>query len=454
MSRDWWALAGAAVCAAGLAWTARTPNEGVAWRMAFVGLSLGGSLVLVLGQRTWRPSARTVWAGALLMRLFLFPLAPTLSDDGYRYIWDGMVQVEEGESPYRWRPSDSALAAHHDEHIYQRMNSPEYYSVYPMVSQAVFAVGGLAYTYGWNVSWLVIKVVTVLAELVGIWCLFRLVAPHRVALYAWHPLAVVEVAGQGHTEGLLVGFVALSLLAAARKNSGAAAWMALAGWVKLYPLLLVPVAGHRSRPSGWWVAGLVVLAGAVPFVSGDSLLHVRQSLALYAGTFDFYSAPYLLIKSVGYPVLGEGAGRLAAAVLGMGGVCAVGALTIQCLRGALGSAQAIRTGLVALSLTATALHPWYWLGVLLIIPLLEVKYSLTWLCTLSTATYIGYAWPPAFLIATSLGWGGALILAIRSRRRREVRTPSVSTMERLQGDPTPPHSGRLPTWRDHTVGTT
>ena len=45
----------------------------------------------------------------------------------------------------------------------------------------------------------------VAAELGGVLMLVRVVGAHAATLYAWSPLAVVEIAGQGHTEAVVVG---------------------------------------------------------------------------------------------------------------------------------------------------------------------------------------------------------------------------------------------------------
>lgn len=412
MSRNRLAIAVSVVVALGLAFMARTPEAGPGWRVAFVAISLGSALVLFVVRRWWEPPAKTVLLGAVLMRLVLVPLPPSLSDDGYRYVWDGMAVVQEGMSPYQSRPSDLALSEHHNDEIYTRLNSPGYYSVYPPVSQAVFTLGGLAYPLGWEASWLVIKLLILSVELIGVWCLIRLVTPGHAMLYAWHPLAVVEVAGQGHTEGLLVGFVGLALLALRTGRTSALGWMTLAGWVKLYPFLLLPAMVRRVGMRGVVVGALVGGAGGILFLSPDALDHVRESLGLYVGTFDFYSAPYLALKAMLYPVLGEGAGRVAASVLTGAGIAGVLALVMVGDGTAASARRAVCWGLVAITLTSPTLHPWHWLGVLFVLPLLQTKNSILWIASLATATYLGYIHPPAFHIATWSGWGGGVFIAL------------------------------------------
>ena len=45
---------------------------------------------------------------AVVVRLFFFAVDPYLSDDVYRYLWDGRVQAA-GMQPYGVRPDDSSL---------------------------------------------------------------------------------------------------------------------------------------------------------------------------------------------------------------------------------------------------------------------------------------------------------------------------------------------------------
>jgi hypothetical protein len=55
-----------------------------------------------------------VFAALFRLSIILFP--PYLSDDIYRYVWDGRVQAA-GVNPYRYIPSDKSLADLRDEKI-------------------------------------------------------------------------------------------------------------------------------------------------------------------------------------------------------------------------------------------------------------------------------------------------------------------------------------------------
>src|SRR6266480_2356803 len=75
-----------------------------------------------------RWDAKALWivlAVAALARAIALFAPDTLSDDIYRYVWDGRVQAA-GINPYRYVPDDPALAFLRDEDIYPYVNRADY----------------------------------------------------------------------------------------------------------------------------------------------------------------------------------------------------------------------------------------------------------------------------------------------------------------------------------------
>ena len=403
------------VLTAGMVWTARPAGVGLGWRLAFLAFYGGGFVALVAYLRAAAPTVRQVVLGAVLFRLVALPMLPTLSDDGYRYLWDGLVAHEAGVSPYAHRPSDPALAAWHDEPVFRRMNSPAYYSVYPPASQALFRASATVYdSLGWAASWRLLKGLLVGFEMLGVWGLLRVAGPRGAALYAWSPLAVVEIAGQGHTEALVVAGLGLVLVASSSRLPLASIGATLAGLAKLYPLALLPAAWRREGAAGVTVSAALVVALTAWFWAPEAGSHVAESLGLFFGTFDAYAAPYRILKAAAYPWVGEGAGRFASLTLSVAfgvGLLAAYATDDGTSRGVRRVATVV---VVGFALTASTLHPWYWLPVLLLVPLLE-RIPLLWLSTCSAATYVSYEVEGAETALTVVGWGGAFLLALWPR---------------------------------------
>jgi hypothetical protein len=120
--------------AAALAASGAMPSR-VALAIALAFLPYGGLLVVErpLGLRAALSLAAV--AGLALV------LAPSvLSDDLYRYLWDGRV-LRAGFDPYAFAPSDPALAALRDEH-WAHINHPQIPTIYPPIAQGLFAAVG------------------------------------------------------------------------------------------------------------------------------------------------------------------------------------------------------------------------------------------------------------------------------------------------------------------------
>lgn len=399
-------------CTAGVGWVAgRDTATLTALTFVGTGLCLAGAVV--------RPSPALVLGTAVLARALLLPMPPVLSDDAWRYLWDGRLQ-QEGINPYRYVPSDQALEPLRDA-TFERLNSPDYFSVYPPVSQLLFraAVAGASSP---ERAWYLLKSFMVLLEVLGVVVLARVVPAGALALYAWHPLVVLEGAGQGHTETAMVGGLMVALAALARGyRASAGTALALAGWVKLVPFALVPVLRSRLGRRGMLACAATAVLLAAPFAAPYVLPHVASSLALYTGYFEWYAGPYLALKALGYalaPAPWEvvlGRGLLGVWVLVVF-VLAVGSPSRSWSPSAL--LLAIYGGFLAL---ATTVHPWYLLGPLAALPGLWAAGGLErrwvpvvlWVALWSVPTYLAYeGFGAAAALATWVGWGGGGVLAV------------------------------------------
>jgi hypothetical protein len=237
--------------------------QGAVWAMAAV----------AIGWRAGRPPLAVILVTAALMRLGALAAPVYLSDDIYRYIWDGRVQAA-GINPYRYIPTDTHLASLRDAVVFPNINRSNYApTIYPPVAQMVFFA---ATRFGETVP--PVKLVLVAVEAIGIGALLLVLrsvgAPRQnILLYAWHPLPVWEIAGSGHIDAAVVAFVAIALAAAVigrRALSGAA--LAAAALVKFFPVVLVPALWRpaKSNLGDWrWLSAFsgVVFAAYLPYLS-------------------------------------------------------------------------------------------------------------------------------------------------------------------------------------------
>src|SRR5262245_17786531 len=79
---------------------------------------------------------------AALFRLVMIAAPPSLSDDVWRYVWDGRVQAA-GHNPYAWPPDAKELEPLRDGG-WSRINHPSIRTVYPPLAEALFLVSAVA----------------------------------------------------------------------------------------------------------------------------------------------------------------------------------------------------------------------------------------------------------------------------------------------------------------------
>ncbi len=348
---------------------------------------------------------------AVVFRLVLLAVPPSLSDDSYRYVWDGVVQLS-GVNPYEFAPEDLALSSLHDEPIYRRLNSAPYFTVYPPVSQGVFLLGALLYDQGWLYSHYTIKLILVLMELLAVFILARMVKARWVLIYALNPLVLVETAGQAHTESALLLLLVLTVYwSKAGRGRLASGALALAGWVKLYPFVLFPFLWRRFRWNGIWPGAAIAALVAVPYAAPYVMANVSSSLDLYARFFEFNGGFYYAIKKVFSIVTGEDWSKQIGPALRL---CFLAALPViyfldHRLKWPLARAFLITIGLYFV--LATTVHPWYLLSLLLLTAILtRASWHWYWLGLLAIGTYLLYTGGPYWTFVAA-GWGGWLVLA-------------------------------------------
>jgi alpha-1,6-mannosyltransferase len=203
-----------------------------------------------------------------IFRLSILFAPPYLSDDIYRYVWDGRVQAA-GINPYRYVPADEHLQSLRDEEIYPKINRRDYArTIYPPVAEAIFL---LTTRVSESVTWM--KATMVGFEAIAIWALVQLLAlcglpRQRILIYAWHPLAIWEFAGSGHVDPIAIAFIALALLAR-RKNAEVATGVALAcaTLAKIFPIVLLPGLYKRWSLKMPVAVAITILLGYVPYLS-------------------------------------------------------------------------------------------------------------------------------------------------------------------------------------------
>lgn len=244
------------------------------------GLAVLPFLAVLWGWRLLPTGRRGLWwllAVAAITRLGLLWLPPLLSEDVWRYVWDGAMHWS-GVNPYTYAPADPAL----DWVIAERPALAEVRgaighshipTIYPPMAQVVFAASG-----GWWPHPAVVRFVMILADVLAVAALWRWLArleldPRRAAWLAFAPVAVLEGAVGGHVDAL--GACGLVVLGAWLPSGAIRAGLGLAVGIgtKLLPVVMLPWLVSRRR---WAVAAVAIVATVIvsaPYLAaGDQLL--------------------------------------------------------------------------------------------------------------------------------------------------------------------------------------
>jgi alpha-1,6-mannosyltransferase len=354
-----------------------------------------------------RRTVGAVFGFAILFRLILLPSAPALSDDLYRYRWDGRLTLA-GLNPYAEPPEAPALAPLRDD-LYEVVAHRDVRTIYPPGAQFLFAAGARL-THGVSgIKTLLAGADLLLLEALRRLLLRRGLPGRRVLIAAWNPLAVVEVAWSGHLEP--AGTLLVLLAAAAiiqRRDVRASTLLALAGLVKLLPLALFAPLGRPLRGRAWLAAAAVLVAGYAPFLPAGARLF--EGTVTYGRRWSGNGAlfalglaaierldptpalktviAFLQVRLPGGGLLGalypylypQDLARAACAAAALGVAAVLIGRRVEALRGAW-----LLTG--ALLLLSPTLHPWYLLWIL---PWLALFPSPAWIL-LSGLVFLVYA---------------------------------------------------------------
>jgi hypothetical protein len=367
--------------------------------------------LVVLWRRDPLTTRQVLW-GALLLRLAFLPLLPGLTDDLYRYIWDGWLQMQ-GINPYRYVPEHESLSSYQSSLIYERLNSQPYYSVYPPLTQLTFAVGGWFYPYGWTVSYYVLKGLFTAAEFGGVVLLSRLTSARNLLLFAWNPLVLLETAGQGHTEALLLPFI-VGAVWAVRQGRGRIASLAVAGagMIKIYPFVLGPFLLRRYGWRAVWPGAVLVVGVSLPYAAPYALPHLKASVDLFAELLEFNAGPYYLTKYTFWLVTGADWSKQIGPAFRYLFLASLPVLYYLDWRRSWSFRWATLCTLGLFFVLSTTVHPWYFLPVLALVVMHEQPaWPWFWVSTCSIGTYLFYIDGPYWLWV-NLGWGGAVVLGV------------------------------------------
>ncbi|MEJ8757087.1 hypothetical protein WG947_08775 [Pontibacter sp. H259] len=348
-----------------------------------------------------------VWHGitaAIVFRVLFLFATPQLSDDYFRFIWDGRL-LAAGINPYLYLPEyfmqqgQEAIAGI-NQALYSQLNSPGSLSISPPIAQAVFWLSVKISPDSIAGSVVVMRLVLIVADVLGILLLLRLLRKTGlpdgyVLLYALNPLVILELTGNLHFEGLLIFFLLLSLIQLLYQRAiWAGCAFGLAAGVHLLPLLFLPFIWRKlGTPKFLYfivAAALTLLVICYPLINAAVLQNIGNWLELYFKRPEFNASIYFILRWVGIKMTGYNQVHFIIPLLS---IAIIGITVALAAVKKLGSVKRL-IGYMAAALTvflllSTTVHPWYLITLVALTAVGLFRFAIVWsgLAILSYATY-------------------------------------------------------------------
>ena len=353
---------------------------------------------------------KTTWLflglGILLRGLLLFSL-PNLSDDVYRFIWDGRL-LNQGINPFSHLPSyyiDNKIVLEGiSSKLYLQLNSPNYFTIYPPVCQGTFALACWLFPSSIFGPTLIMKLMLFLCEVGSILLLPRLLLRFQLPiknalLYALNPLIIIELVGNLHFEAAMVFFLLLSVWLLVNDYWKASAFaMALSVASKLLPLIFLPFLikrlGWKRSVQYFAIVGVTLIVLFIPLFDASFISNFGDSLNLYFQKFEFNASVYYALRWVGFQVVGYNLISVLGPALALGVFVGVCALAFFERDTSIKHLLFVCMAAICLYLASTTtVHPWYVSLPLVLCVFTRFRFPVLW-SGLIMLTYINYSYDP------------------------------------------------------------
>ncbi|WP_313795030.1 glycosyltransferase 87 family protein [Flagellimonas zhangzhouensis] len=348
--------------------------------------------------------------GILFRLVFLFA-EPNLSQDFYRFIWDGEL-IKNGINPYLYTPDQileqGKIVFANMKELREGMTdlNARHFSNYPPVNQLFFALSAFLGNGSVMSSIIVLRLTIILADLGILYFGRKLLqninqANHMAFWYFINPLVIIELTGNLHFEGVMLFFFVWALyLVSKNKWLWATPIYALSIMVKLMPLLFLPIflkyLGIKKSAIFYTLIGVSCLALLLPFYSSVFIENYSDTLALWFHNFEFNASIYNVVKKIAvtyyeakpWELIDTYGNIITKIVLGL-------ALLITFLRKNR-SLQSVITSMTLLLASyyflSSTVHPWYIVFLLGIAIFTELNFPLVWTATV-ILSYFAYTNP-------------------------------------------------------------
>jgi alpha-1,6-mannosyltransferase len=400
------------------------------YAVSFLWFSLFGLFYLLIKNKN--RSFTTLVVIALLFRLIFLFAIPNLSQDFYRFIWDGRMLLN-GFNPYLSLPEtfvqQNLQPIAETTKLYNGMGelNGSHYTNYPPLNQLCFLIAALFAGKSIFGAVLVLRSIIILADIgilyFGKKLLKRLNLPVKnIFWYFLNPFIIIEMTGNLHFEPVMLFFLVWALYKLhQQKWIFAAILIACSVSVKLIPLLFLPLFfqwfvnkndfKQNEKPQSqneqtsfknlafkivklslfYLIVLTFTLLLFLPFYNSELIGNYSNSIGLWFRSFEFNASFYYIFREIGYVFRGYNEITFISKITPVLTLLFLLYLSffkqnkniVQLMTGML-------FGLCFYYFTATTVHPWYLATPLILCVFTKYKFPIVWSLVI-ILTYEAYA---------------------------------------------------------------
>ena len=318
--------------------------------------------------------SKLIRISSLGFRLIFLLAIPGLSQDFYRFIWDGRM-IWEGLNPYLYTPmsflESGIIPVPEGKALIDGMGSLSAgnNTNYPPLNQLCFVIATAFSKTGILGSVVIMRLMIIAADIgtyyFGSKLLSKLdLSGNNILLYTLNPFIIIELTGNLHFEGIMIFFLVWALYLLHKGNWLLSALIfSCSISIKLIPLMFLPLLFQKLQLKSiryYLVVGGITLLSFLPFYSAEFLANFMDTIGLWFQKFEFNASLYYIARAIGYTVRGYNEIAIIGSYIPI--IVVVGILLLSLLRNNKQTGNLITAmvfGLTIYLFCSTTVHPWY-----------------------------------------------------------------------------------------------